>query len=215
MNGLALVAALSGLVSIVAFQTGPWTLAAITKALTTVVIIVYAMRRGDGGRYSRLIRAGLVASLAGDIFLLWPQQGFIPGLVSFLVAHLLYLYAFTDGLRRGFALTPTLGYAAYAAVALAFLWGDVPGALRLPVMFYIAALLAMAAAAASRALRAAPGDDGPARAAALGAGLFAISDTTLAFNKFAGPLPFASVVVLTTYWLAQWAIASSASPAAR
>ncbi|MFT4096563.1 MAG: lysoplasmalogenase [Rhodoblastus sp.] len=214
MNILALLAALSGLVSIVAFQTDLWLLAAITKALTTIVIIVYAWRRGGGDGYSRAIRAGLAASLAGDVFLLWPQQGFLPGLVSFLIAHLLYLYAFTDGMRRGFALAPTLGYVAYAAIALAFLWAHVPDGLRLPVVVYIAALLAMAAAAASRASRE-PSDAGLARVAAIGAALFVISDTTLAFNKFAGPIPFAGAMVLTTYWLAQWAIASSLRPAAR
>lgn len=215
MNILALPAAFSGLVSIVAFQTGPWLLAAIAKAVTTIIIIVYAWRRGGGDGYSRAICIGLVASLAGDVFLLWPQQGFLPGLISFLIAHLLYLYAFTDGMRRGFAPAPALGYIAYAAIALAFLWEHLPGGLRVPVVVYIAALLAMAAAAASRALRAAPADVGLARVAALGAGLFVISDTTLAFNKFAGPIPFANAIVLTTYWLAQWAIASSLRPAAR
>ena len=104
MNALAVLAALSGVVSIVAFQLGPWLLAAVTKALTTILIIAYAARRGRGDAYARAILAGLVASLAGDVFLLWPQQGFLPGLVSFLVAHLAYLYAFSDGLKRGFAL---------------------------------------------------------------------------------------------------------------
>lgn len=165
--------------------------------------------------YARAISLGLIASLAGDVFLLWPNQGFLPGLVSFLVAHLLYLYAFTGGLRRSFALAPAIGYAIFAAVALGFLWGDVPGALRLPVVVYVIALVAMAAMAASMALRSGARDTALSRMAALGAGLFVLSDTTLAFNKFAGPIAVANVVVLTTYWLAQWLIAYSVRPAAR
>jgi uncharacterized membrane protein YhhN len=215
MNALAALAALSGVVSIVAFQTGPWLLAAVTKALTTLLIIAHAARRSGGDAYARAILAGLVASLAGDVFLLWPQQGFLPGLVSFLVAHLAYLYAFSDGLKRGFARAPTIGYAIVAGVALAFLWGSVPGALRAPVAIYVAALVAMAAMAASRALRSAPETASFARIAAIGAGLFVMSDTMLAFNKFAGPIAFANVFTLATYWLAQWAIASSVRPAAR
>ena len=215
MRTLVLAAALSGAVSIVAFQTGPWLLAAITKATTTILIIVYAARRNSGDAYARAISLGLIASLAGDVFLLWPNQGFLPGLVSFLVAHLLYLYAFTGGLRRSFALAPAIGYAIFAAVALGFLWGDVPGALRLPVVVYVIALVAMAAMAASMALRSGARDIAFSRMAALGAGLFVLSDTTLAFNKFAGPIALANVVVLTTYWLAQWLIAYSVRPAAR
>ncbi|MCC2110389.1 MAG: lysoplasmalogenase [Hyphomicrobiales bacterium] len=213
MNALDLLAALSGVVSIVAFQTGPWLLAAITKATTTILIMVYAARRNSGDAYARAISLGLIASLAGDVFLLWPVQGFLPGLVSFLVAHLFYLYAFTGGLRRGLARAPSLGYAIFAVVALGFLWSDVPGALQLPVVVYVVALVAMAAMAASMALRSGAHDIAFSRMAALGAGLFVLSDTTLAFNKFAGPIPLANVVVLTTYWLAQWAIASSVRPA--
>ena len=45
---LTLAAALSGAVSIVAFQTGPWMVAAISKALTTILIITYAAWREGG-----------------------------------------------------------------------------------------------------------------------------------------------------------------------
>ena len=58
--------------------------------------------------------AGLALSLVGDIALLWPQQGFLPGLVAFLLAHACYLVAFTRGVR--FAARP-LAFVAYALVA--------------------------------------------------------------------------------------------------
>ena len=48
---------------------------------------------------------------------------------------------------------------------------------------------------------------------ALGGLLFVISDACLATNKFAGPLPLASLWVLSTYWSAQWCIASWLAPA--
>lgn len=213
MNMLALAASASGAVSIVAFHTGPWMLAAVTKALTTILIIAFAAGRDRSSAYGRAILAGLVASLAGDVFLLWPDKGFMPGLLSFLVAHLAYLYAFTDRLKHGLASMPAIAYAAVAGLALFVLWGSVPGDLRAPVAVYVAALVGMAAMAASRALRAAPENASFARIAAVGGALFVTSDTMLAFNKFMGPIPLAQAFVLTTYWLAQWAIASSVRPA--
>ena len=71
-------------------------------------------------------------SLAGDVALLWPVQGFLVGLVSFLLAHVAYLIALTRRVR--FAARP-LAFAGWAIVALAVLsglWHGVPGDLRLP-----------------------------------------------------------------------------------
>ena len=48
-----------------------------------------------------------------------------------------------------------------------------------------------------------------ARMAALGGVLFMASDSLLAINKFAQPLPLAPLWILATYWLAQWCIASA------
>ena len=68
----------------------PW----VFKPLSTVLILLYAGSRcGDVPRRKPLILAGLVCSLAGDVALLWPQ-GFVAGLLAFLVAHLLYIVAF-------------------------------------------------------------------------------------------------------------------------
>ena len=46
-----------------------------------------------------------------------------------------------------------------------------------------------------------------ARLATLGGVLFIASDSLLAPDKFALPLPLASWWILLTYWLAQWGIA--------
>ncbi|TXC67408.1 hypothetical protein FSC37_22115 [Piscinibacter aquaticus] len=60
----------------------------VAKPLTTVLLIVHAARRGaDEPVARRWILVGLVLSLAGDIALLWPKQGFLPGLIAFLLAH--------------------------------------------------------------------------------------------------------------------------------
>jgi uncharacterized membrane protein YhhN len=181
------------------------------KPLTTVLIIAFAAMRGAGEpALRRWLLAGLVLSLGGDVALLWPAQGFLPGLVSFLLAHLAYLRAFTRDTRFG---ARPLAFAAYAVVAgslLAVLWAGVPAPMRVPVLVYVAALASMAAQALARWLqhRASPAAGLWGRAAA-GAALFVCSDALIAFDRFHTPLPHAVVPILALYWLAQGCIAAS------
>ncbi|MBC7481366.1 MAG: lysoplasmalogenase [Rhizobacter sp.] len=186
------------------------------KPLTTLLVIAFAWPRGsDAPTQRRFIRIGLALSLAGDVFLLWPVQGFLPGLIAFLLAHLAYTAAFCVPVK--FAAKPLvfMAYAAVAALILSQLWPGVPGALRVPVLAYVACLATMAAQAASwwrsRAGTAAL-DASLARAAALGGLLFMASDSLLATTKFGAPLPLSSLWILLTYWAAQWCIASALRP---
>ncbi|MFM9900791.1 MAG: lysoplasmalogenase family protein, partial [Polaromonas sp.] len=67
----------------------PAWLAFVFKPLTTLLVIAHAWPRGaDSPKQRRRVRVGLLLSLLGDVFLLWPREGFLPGLVSFLLAHL-------------------------------------------------------------------------------------------------------------------------------
>jgi uncharacterized membrane protein YhhN len=175
------------------------------KPLATLVVIAYAWGRAAGrADVRRWVLAGLVLSLAGDVALMWPQQGFLPGLVSFLLAHLAYLVAFTRERPLAAQRWPFALYALVAGAILAALWPGVPGALRAPVVVYVACLASMAAQAAVL------WRGGVARAGVLAAGgaLFVASDALLAINRFAAELPAASLWILATYWLAQWCIAS-------
>src|SRR5207237_10051221 len=96
---------------------------------------------------------------------------------------------------------------------LAFLWSHVPVSLRVPVACYVLALTAMSAQTAVVGLSA-QGEEKPrARLLMLGGALFMASDAILATNKFAQPLPAASIGILATYWAAQWCIASWLKPA--
>lgn len=198
--------------------SAPWALGVpalnfVFKPLATAVLIAYAWRRGAGQPLQRRwVLLGLGFSWLGDVCLMWPQQGFLPGLVSFLLAHGCYLVAFTRG-EQGARLAArpwAFGvYAVLAATVLSQLWPGVPAALRAPVVVYVAALAAMAAQAAVLWRLGRP------RGAVLAAGgaLFLCSDALLATNKFAAPLPAASLWILATYWAAQWCIVSWLAPA--
>jgi uncharacterized membrane protein YhhN len=182
----------------------------VFKPVTTLLIIAWAWPRGaDAPAMRRWVRAGLGLSLAGDVFLIWPE-GFLPGLVSFLLAHLAYIVAFT---RRARLAARPIAFAVYGLIAAALLtqlWPGVPPALRAPVLAYVVCLAAMAAQAgvfwlAARGTAA----EALARSAALGGLLFMSSDTLLAFNKFSAPLPLSALWILVTYWAAQGLIARS------
>ena len=212
-HALPVLTALSGALCIAAALglIAPW-LAFIFKPLTTLLVIAFAWPRGTGeAKQRRLVLLGLLLSLTGDVFLLWPKEGFLPGLVSFLLAHLAYIAAFCVPVRLAAKPLAFLVYAVIAAVLLSQLWGGVPAALRVPVLAYVACLATMAAQAATW-WRSAPGD-ACARWAAAGGLLFMASDTLLAFNKFASPVPLSALWILLTYWLAQWCIASTLKPA--
>jgi uncharacterized membrane protein YhhN len=196
----------------------PWALdmralLVVFKPLTTLLILLRAWPRGAGAPSARrALRVGLMLSLLGDVALLWPQQGFLPGLVAFLLAHIAYTVAFTRQHRFLAQPAALASYALAAGAVLAFLWPSIPPGLRIPVACYVLALTAMSAQAAVVGLSSLGDDRRRGRLLMLGGALFMTSDALLAINKFAHTLPAASLWILATYWAAQWCIASWLKP---
>ncbi|MCF7752660.1 lysoplasmalogenase [Bacillus subtilis subsp. subtilis] len=195
------------------------------KPLTTLLIATIAWQAGRAGRgsatsanapmpgYRRAVLAGMVLSCIGDIALMLPVDAFVPGLVAFLLAHICYIVAFRSGLRAGYGLgVAALLLGAFATGNLIALWPHLPGDMRVPVLAYVVVLAIMAILALARHW-ARPARHGAARCstawAAGGAGLFVASDCLLAWDRFGGGLPMASLLVLSTYYAAQYGIARS------
>lgn len=179
----------------------------VCKPLTTLLIFAIAWRAPAAQPvYRHAVLAGLLLSTLGDIWLMLPQDRFVFGLGSFLLAHLAYLYAFTRPAPFQPTRWPYFAYAIIASGVLALLWPRLPPPLQLPVVVYVVALAAMAAQAAVVGLR--PVHAG-ARFALAGGFCFVVSDALLAIDRFHTALPYAAVAVLTTYWLAQFLIARS------
>ena len=142
--------------------------------------------------------AAFALSLAGDVFLLWEDKLFIPGLVSFLLGHVAFVVGFC---ARG--LSPTNALLGSLAVAIALvpvapkilraIHGGPDRSMVVPVAIYMVIISAMAITAAGA---------GPI-VAVVGAWLFMASDTTLAWNRFVKPDPRLNVVVMVTYFAAQ------------
>ncbi len=213
--------ALATATSALGFMEWHWLFKPLTMVFALVLVAVSAYSTSARGQFNPktllLLAAALAGSLAGDVFLMF-QGFFIPGLVSFLVAHLFYVALFKSGQawfphRGALAATLGIGVAMYA-----FLWaGGLPPALRAPVAAYVLVIALMAAQAIGRAtvLR-----DAPSLLVAVGAGFFMLSDSLLATNRFVMPLPMAQVWVLATYYAAQalivsgWPASKASVPAA-
>lgn len=197
---------------------GPWIwLHYVCKPLATLLLLLLAARAiaPVSARYRGTILLGLLFSLLGDIFLMLPVDMFLAGLGAFLLAHLFYMSAFFAGSDARTRLTSIAVFAVFGVANLAGLLPRLESAMRVPVIAYVIALLLMAgfALARARSLRmregAASAVAASARLAAIGAAFFVASDTLLAWNRFGGGIPLASLWVLATYYLAQWHIARS------
>ncbi len=207
-NLLTLAALASSLVYIATLKNEPDTLHYVLKPLTTLLIagLALAIETPISSSYRWLVIAGLLCSLAGDVFLMLPgERTFVPGLASFLVAHLFYIAAWRTRGEFGFTWWLAALYLAYAATLLYLLWPHI-GPVRIPVVVYAAVLMVMGWQAAEMWLT---WRDWSALAAMLGAILFLLSDSTLSLNKFRAPVAQSSVIIMSTYWAAQLLIAWS------
>lgn len=193
---------------------GPWIwLHYLCKPLATVLVLLMAARAvpAQAGRYRVAVVVGLLFSLAGDVFLMLPQDLFVPGLVAFLLAHLCFCAAFFPGTGWAARAVALAAYGVVGAANVVPLLPKIPQPLHLPVLAYVCVLVVMASLAAARAwtLRRNAVLAGSAALAALGGGLFVLSDSLLAWNRFGGGLPLPALLVLASYYGALWCIARS------
>ena len=203
---LSLTAALFGTIHIVADHRRAWVTTWWSKPATVLSLLaLVVLLAPTESQYAYLIIVGLGASLAGDIFLMLRPERFLAGLAAFLAAHLLYIGAFAGLVWPG---DPALAIvlAVFAAVVFRVLQPRL-GPLRWPVLGYVLAIATMVWLAVSAWLSQ---PSASTAAAAVGALLFLVSDTSLGVARFRWRYPGAQAVTLATYYLGQWLIALSA-----
>ena len=203
---LLAVAAVVAVVDWWAVARRPSSIEYLCKPLVMVAMIGVAVTLdpADGAQRAWFVVA-LVLSLAGDVFLLPKPDAFVPGLASFLVAHVAYVIGFLVAGRDSWS---PIG----VVIVLALLG---PGAIRVvrsvqrdeppllaPVVVYIVAISTMVASAYLH------GD----ALGLIGAATFAGSDTTLAFDRFVDPRPWMPLAVMVTYHAAQALLVLSLLP---
>ncbi|MES2938278.1 MAG: lysoplasmalogenase family protein [Pseudomonadota bacterium] len=184
----------------------------VFKPLAMLLAIAYVLLRWRAGprRFTLLLAGALALCLLGDVLLMLPGL-FIPGLVAFLLAHLCYIALFKQGqpwFPSGRALVIAL---AYAGGLYAILFPSLGPVLKVACAAYALVIALMTAQAVGRAAQL---RDANAVAVAVGAALFMLSDSLLAINKFALPLPLAPLWILASYYAAQLLIVHNAQPGA-
>jgi uncharacterized membrane protein YhhN len=172
-------------------------------ALVALIAVAIALHPDD-----QLVRAwfvtALVCSLAGDVFLMFGNRYFIPGLASFLFAHLAYtigFFAFDEWSSTGFL----VGAAMMTVLAVAVGVRIVVAARRKErvlgpaVAAYLLAISVMFCAAM------ATGNTW----AILGAALFVVSDSVLGWRQFVADARWMPATIMITYHLGQAGLVAS------
>jgi uncharacterized membrane protein YhhN len=199
---------ITGLLAILGHERGPRWLEVVFKPLTTILLL--GVIGVPETTFAKLITAGVVLSLVGDIALLGnSNKVFMVGLGAFLLAHVAYTIAFL-----GNAVWSPFVPAAAVVMLVATIWllratwmgtSGVHG----PTTAYgvvISVMVVSAAATIGGPLVLAP-------AAAIGSVLFYVSDASLALNRFRSPIKHVSLLALGVYWIGQLGIAIAASSA--
>ena len=179
-----------------------------TKPLLVVILAVYVLYTDVKiPRSFRLfLLLALVFSSLGDDLLLF-ENLFLPGLGSFLMAHIMYIIFFLK-IRYSNLPVPYCKYPLIflnAAVVILFILFLAPylGSLTVPVIVYALAL----SITVQSVLHAFHFRRQPAGwYCIVGAVLFLISDSLIAIGKFYHPLPGGDILVMLTYGFAQWGL---------
>lgn len=199
---LSLFILLMSIIYIFFIPSEPFELKLLFKLIPMWMIIYFAfLQKSDGVRQNkRLIIIGLFFCMLGDGLLHW----FIIGLSFFLIGHLIYIAGFLKQWNFSkfrflsifplFAFDLIIGHKLINALQQA---GN--DELVIPVIFYIGAISIMAWAAFMTGNL----------YAICGSLLFVISDTVLSWNMFISDVSHSHFWIMTTYYAAQYCIASS------
>ena len=195
---LLVAAAMTAVADWVAVARGAKRVEYVCKPATLALLLGVALTLDPAdGTQRTWFAVALVLSLLGDVFLMLPRDAFVPGLASFLLAHLAYI----GGLRlesEGFDPLALVVVGAAVSVASRVL-RSVERGLFVPVAVYMVVITTMAVCAVNT------GDWW----AAVGATVFMVSDSLIAWDRFVSPLRYARPAIMSTYHLAQTALVLS------
>jgi uncharacterized membrane protein YhhN len=180
-----------------------------TKPTAMILLILWFTQAGHWQGVLLWFGIALVLSLIGDIFLLFEDKFFVPGLVSFLAAHVFYLIGFNQTFPSVDAQT-LLVLVAVGAIAVALFSFVIKGMnrskssrkLKIPVIIYGTVISLMVVSAILNFYRvgwALP----TALLTSLGAVLFFTSDSMIAIRNFVTRFNHDDYLIMLTYHLGQ------------
>lgn len=184
----------------------------LIKPLICLSLAFYLYKEGNMKiGFNRLVFAGLIFSLLGDVLLIYAGADvyfFLYGLVSFLLVYIVYSLAFFRDFKNNPQESKYYGHLMFFVMGVFSLsyysWiRDYLNDFRIPVMVYIFVISIMAILAAYRYRRV---NLLSFRLICFGAVFFVISDSALAFGKFVEPYSFSGILIMSTYMIAQYLI---------
>lgn len=180
----------------------------ITKPGTLLALIAWFTQISGWQGGMAWFGLGLVFSLLGDILLLLPPRFFIAGLAAFLLAHIGYILGFSLPLHLpGWKIILPLLVISGVFILLmrrirSGLHQQGEDGMLIPVTVYSIILSLMLLAALSTLLRP-DWQPLPALLVSTGAGLFFISDSILANDRFVHPMRRGDLMVMVAYQIGQ------------
>lgn len=170
------------------------------KPLSTVLIIAFTVFQHPevSELYKYLIITGFIFSLAGDIFIMLPNDKFVHGIASFFIAHMLFILAFVTDIGFSFNWIWLIPLLIYAIIFLKLILPKT-GKLKIPVIVYTIVIVLFLWQAIGRSCIT-MSDSG--KYAMFGAILFVVSDSILAYTRFFKEYKISSFFIHSTYWAA-------------
>lgn len=176
----------------------------ITKPVLMISLGVFYFQKTKTSfnTQDKIMLAALLFSCFGDSFLMFQQQNpnfFLFGLGSFLLAQIAYTSIFRKSRKTSYL--KSLPFAIYTLALLFFLWNKIPAAFIGAIILYSFAIMMMGIGAIERQT-----NPKSYQFVLFGAITFIASDSLIAINKFAFPIPIADFWIMATYIVAQYLI---------
>ena len=173
----------------------PYPLSWLAKLVPMVFLIVIAVTSLNG-RSAQVFIAGLVFSAFGDFFLDYDRVNwFIFGLGSFFIAHVCYLVALYPVEKKHLKFVGL--YIIYGIAMFSLISGGL-AELFIPVFAYMSILLLMAIVT----LLSTKSNNW----LIVGGLSFVFSDSLIGIDKFYQTIPYASIMIMMSYYFAQYAL---------
>lgn len=182
------------------------TLNLVTKPLLMILLAGYfvSLVENSNRNLKIVILIALVFSWFGDTFLMLQGKNalfFILGLASFLLAHIAYIFAFKKfhtALSTSAVIITSVMFFGYSILLSYMLWSGL-GEMKVPVILYAAVLTVMGIFGVIKNFRV-------SNMVVIGALLFILSDSMIAYDKFVEPFNSSRFLIMSTYISAQFLI---------
>jgi len=167
----------------------------IRSIIKTIPVVIMSIRVKWGDkddRFARLVKVSLVVCAVADFLI---EFSFVAGLGCFLLAHVLYVWAFTME-NKALEIGRVVPFAVWGVCVYSVFFPKLDS-LKIPVALYVIAISSMIWRASVLAT------SSSGRAIALGALSFACSDSLIGIDKFVSPIENRSYPILGLYWMGQ------------